>query len=210
MLETTPDIRVVSTAEDVGDGMKAWRATRADLIIVDLLSDEEVVEAVRLMCAEVRQRPKIVAVYCDEGPEIASALLAEGVAGLVSQDADVREIILAVEAAMRGHLYLTPCLTGDLLLLAHNEQARVEPSLKLRVNALTDREREVLSTLARGNSLEETAQELFISHATVRTHIYRMLHKLGVRDRAELVSFAFRSGVISTQCAQDAKQVAHD
>jgi DNA-binding NarL/FixJ family response regulator len=205
MLETAPDIRVVGTAEDVVNGMKAWRATRADLIIVDLPSAKEIVEAVRMMCAEMEQRPKIVAVYYDEGPEIASALLADGAAGLVSQDADAREIILAAEAAMRGHLYLAPCLTGDLLLWARTEQSRVESSLKLRVNVLTGREREVLVTLARGHSLEETAQELFISRATVRTHIYRMLHKLGVRDRAELVSFAFRAGVLSAQCVQNAK-----
>jgi DNA-binding NarL/FixJ family response regulator len=205
MLETTPDITVVGIAEDVTNGMRAWRTTRADLIIVDLPSAGEIVEAVRRMCAGAKEGPKVVAIYYDEGPEIASALLAEGAAGLVSQDADAREIILAAEAAVRGHLYLTPCLTGDLLLWARSEPPRVEPSLKPRVNALTDREREVLATLACGYSLEETAQELFISHATVRTHVYRMRHKLGVRDRAELVSFAFRAGVISTRCAQSAK-----
>jgi DNA-binding NarL/FixJ family response regulator len=205
MLETTPDITVVSTTENAADGMEAWRATRADLIIVDLPSAGEIVKAVRMMCAQAIQRPKIVAVYYDEGPETASTLLAEGASGLVSQDADAREIILAAEAAVRGHLYVTPSLTGALLLWERSDQLRAEPSLKPRVKALTDREREVLATLACGYSLAETAQELFISHATVRTHIYRMRHKLGVRDRAELVSFAFRAGVITTQRAQNAK-----
>ncbi|MEO6700616.1 MAG: response regulator transcription factor [Jatrophihabitantaceae bacterium] len=204
MLGAAPDVTVVRTAPDASSSLAAWRATRSDVVIADLpCANDEIGAAIRLLVAGGRLGPRVIAVCHDEGPDIASELLAAGACGLVTHDADASEMVLAVRAAVRGQLYLAPCLAGDLIDWLRSRTAGIEDSLLPRAEGLTSREREVLVALARGNSLEETAQQLFISTATVRTHVYRLRHKVRARDRAELVSFAFRAGMVGASVSRD-------
>jgi DNA-binding NarL/FixJ family response regulator len=205
MLGAAPDITVVRTARDASSGLAAWQATRADLVIVDLPSANDDIElAIRLLMSGNEFGPRVIAVCHDEGPDLASALLSAGACGLINHDADASEMVFAVRAVVLGQLYIAPSLAGGLIEWLRSHATSVEASLKPRTEGLTVREREVLIALARGNSLEETAQQLFISPATVRTHVYRLRHKVRARDRAELVSFAFRAGMVGAAAPENA------
>lgn len=208
MLGAAPDVTVVHTAPDASGTLTAWRTTRSDVVIADLPSaNDEIGTAIRLLMSTPDPNPRVIAICHDEGPAIVSALLSAGACGLVNHDADASEMVVAVRAAVLGQLYIAPCLAGGLIEWLRSRSTEVEDSLKPRAAELTSREREVLVALARGNSLEETAQQLFISTATVRTHVYRLRHKVRARDRAELVSFAFRAGIVGESAPEDVAAV---
>lgn len=197
MLDAAPDVSVVSLAKDGHSGLAAWRTTRSDLVVLDLPeARNELGDAIRLFRTEGSPRSPVIAVCHDRRPASTSALLESGACGVVADDAEAAEMTLAVQTAARGDLYLTPSLVSDLIDWLRARTAGVEQDLTRRARTLTPREREVLVTLAGGKSLEDTAKALFISNATVRTHVYRIRHKLRARDRAELVSFAFRAGLV--------------
>lgn len=198
MLGAAPEVAMVHTATSASSGLATWQATSSDVMVVDLPSThDELGMALRLLLSGADRAPRVIAVCHDETPDVVSALLSAGACCLVNHDADASEMIAAVRAAVLGQLYLAPCLAGGLIEWLRSRTTDVEDSLKPRAAELTAREREVLVALARGNSLEETAQQLFISTATVRTHVYRLRHKVHARDRAELVSFAFRAGIVT-------------
>ena len=135
---------------------------------------------------------------CLHDPDIAAGLLDAGALGVLPHDADGSELVAAVRAVAGGYVYLSPRLAGQVIALLRQRPLEVGGDLAPLVQRLTKRERDVLDALARGQNVEEAANELFITPATVRTHIYRLRHKLSARDRAELVSFAFRAGVTRT------------
>ena len=143
----------------------------------------------------------MILVCTDLGPAVTARLLESGAAGLVAHDADIEEVASAVRSVSLGHTYIAPCLAGGLIEWLRQRGPVSDEGLEGFAAALTPREREVLVALAHGHSPEETAIRLFISVATVRTHIYRLRHKLPARDRAELVSFAYRAGVVSLATA---------
>jgi DNA-binding NarL/FixJ family response regulator len=199
MLSEAPDVSVVSLASDGRSGLAAWRTTGSDLVVADLPEDRnELRDAIRLFRANGTARSPVIAFCRDRQPASTSALLESGACGVLTEDADAAEMALAVRTAAQGNLYLTPSLVSDLIDWLRAHTASVEDELKLRTASLTPREREVLVTLASGKSLEDAAKALFISNATVRTHVYRIRHKLGARDRAELVSLAFRAGLVAS------------
>jgi DNA-binding NarL/FixJ family response regulator len=199
MLSADPDVSVVSLATDGRSGLAAWRTTASDVVVLDLPeAGDELSNAIRLFRSEGAARSPVIAVCHDRQPASTSALLESGACGVVADDAEAGEMALAVRTAARGDLYLTPSLVSDLIDWLRARPAGVEQDLNRRAATLTPREREVLVTLAAGKSLEDTAKALFISNATVRTHVYRIRHKLRARDRAELVSFAFRAGMVGS------------
>jgi DNA-binding NarL/FixJ family response regulator len=197
MLCAAPDSTVTSTVPDASSSLSAWQATRSDVIVLDLpTARDELGIALRLLMSSPASHPRVIAVCDDQSPDVVSGLLTAGACGLVDHDADSSEMVVAVRAAMLDQVYIAPSLAGDLINWFRSRTTDVEDSLVPRAAELTAREREVLIALARGHSLEETAQRLFISTATVRSHIYRLRHKVRARDRAELVSFAYRAGVV--------------
>jgi DNA-binding NarL/FixJ family response regulator len=197
MLSVAPDVSVVSLTADGRSSLAAWRSTGSDVVVLDLPeARDELSDAIRMFRTDGVSRSPVVAVCHDRRPASTSALLESGAGGVVADDAEAAEMALAVRTAARGDLYLTPSLVSDLIDWLRASTAGVEQDLKRRAATLTPREREVLVTLAGGKSLEEAAEALFISNATVRTHVYRIRHKLRARDRAELVSFAFRAGLV--------------
>ncbi|HEY0169120.1 MAG TPA: response regulator transcription factor [Jatrophihabitans sp.] len=197
MLGEAPDVSVVSLASDGRGSLAAWRATRSDLVVLDLPeARDELSDAIRLFRADGAARSPVIAVCHDRRPATTSALLDSGACGVLADDVEATEMALAVRTAAQGELYLTPRLVSGLIDWLRAGAASVEHDLKPRTASLTPREREVLVTLAGGKSLEDTAKALFISNATVRTHVYRIRHKLRARDRAELVSLAFRAGMV--------------
>ncbi|ONK10471.1 response regulator transcription factor [Streptomyces sp. MP131-18] len=198
MLSAAPRVSVVEVVTDPRDCFAARRTTHSDLVVADLsATTREPGEMTPWLRAGSETCPPVLVVSHETTAAATNALLEAGVRGVVASDADSVEMIRAVETVASGNIYVMPSLAGDLINWLRARTAIVDRVLQVRAQTLTRREREILVTLALGNSLDDTARTLFISSSTVRTHLYRIRQKLYVRDRAELVSFAFRAGIVS-------------
>jgi DNA-binding NarL/FixJ family response regulator len=152
-------------------------------------------------------RPRIIAVasHREDGPtddDILSELLYIGADGLLARETDTQTLAGAIRAVGKGDAILTPKMTRRLLDWYRRHEAIVKNRHQSSADNLTEREREVLMMTAKGRSTEEIAAELWISIATVRTHIYRLRNKLNLRDRAQLVSYAYQAGMMQVDLAE--------
>jgi DNA-binding NarL/FixJ family response regulator len=137
---------------------------------------------------------KVVMVTTFETDEYVFAALQAGASGFVLKDAEPTDLIRAIRAAAAGEALLSPSVTRRLVnLFGRHLAGGIAPAPALE--ALTEREREIVAWVATGRSNDEIAAELFLSPATVRTHLGRAMVKLGARDRAQLVVFAIRAGL---------------
>ena len=118
-----------------------------------------------------------------------------GASGFILKDAEPAELLRAVRVVAAGEALLSPSVTRRVVSQFSRHLVEGTPSAS-GLDALTDREREMLAWVATGRSNQEIANELFLSPATVRTHISRAMGKLGARDRAQLVVFAVRAGLV--------------
>jgi DNA-binding NarL/FixJ family response regulator len=125
-------------------------------------------------------------------------ILHAGVSCLVGHDADAGDLTAAVRTAARGEVQLPPRVTERLVDWFRRRDTTPEETLQPIAEALTTRERQVLVLVANGLSTEQVAERLAIGIATVRTHVYRMRSKLQLTDRAQLVSFAYRAGLMKS------------
>jgi DNA-binding NarL/FixJ family response regulator len=116
-----------------------------------------------------------------------------GASGFLLKDAPASQLLAAVRAAAAGDAVLAPSVTRRLIAEFARRGPRTTPAV---FDALTDREREVLQLLARGMSNAEIGAELYIGEGTVKTHVARLLMKLGVRDRVQAVVLAYQSGLV--------------
>ncbi|HET9898203.1 MAG TPA: response regulator transcription factor [Streptosporangiaceae bacterium] len=198
LLDSLPDIDVIETT---GNGMEALamsRSLRPDVVVTDLkLKGIPGLEMIRRLGKEDLAPPLRVVVFAmGDTDETMSDVLHAGASGLLSKDASLADLISAIRIVSRSQTMLTPVVTEQLVNWFRGGTRRSEGVLEPMVNSLTQREREVMMLIARGLSTDEIARELTIGVATVRTHVYRVRCKLGARDRAQLVSFAFRSGIM--------------
>jgi DNA-binding NarL/FixJ family response regulator len=138
---------------------------------------------------------RVVIVTTFEIDQYVFEALQAGASGFVLKDAEPAELLRAVRVVAAGEALLSPSVTRRVVSLFGRHLAGGTPSAP-GLDALTDREREMLGWVATGRSNQEIAEELFLSPATVRTHISRAMGKLGARDRAQLVVFAVRAGLV--------------
>lgn len=196
LLDAVPDIDVVGTTDNGMEAIVFVRTTRPDVVVTDLnLQTISGLEMIRRLGKEDAP-PNIVVFTASYADKTVSDVLHAGVSCLLGKDASPQELITAIQAAAVGKTMLAPTIAQRLVSWFREQPGRQEPALCPEVTELTPREREVTQMLARGMSTEEVARELIIGEATVRTHLYRVRTKLGVRDRAELVSLAYRTGLI--------------
>jgi DNA-binding NarL/FixJ family response regulator len=123
--------------------------------------------------------------------------LRAGASGFLLKDAPPADLIAAVRIVAEGEALLAPSVTRRLIADFARQRPASPASRGLRLNGLTDRETEVLELLARGRSNTEIAEALVLAEQTVKTHVSRIFTKLGLRDRAQAVIFAYESGLIS-------------
>lgn len=198
MLEAEPDIQVVGTAGSTSEALMLTRRLRPDVIVAGLRpAGADTLDLVRRVTAEsLDPQPQFVVLTLDDSREQVEQALRAGVNGLLLKDATRGELCRAVRAAASGQTALAPPIAA-LLVEWFRDQAGTahDPAALERVRTLTPREREVLVLLAGGLTADEVADELTIGVATARTHLYRLRTKLDLRDRAQLVAFAFRSGL---------------
>ncbi len=198
LLDSVPDIEVIETT---GNGMEAImlsRSLRPDVVVTDLklegISGLEMIR--RLTKEDLEPSLRIVVFAMSDTDETMSDVLHAGASGLLGKDASLADLISAIRLAARGQTMLAPVVAQRLVNWFRERRSPSEMVLEPMVSSLTQRERQVMLLIARGLSTDEIARELTIGVATVRTHVYRVRCKLGARDRAQLVSLAYRSGLM--------------
>src|SRR5262245_22629512 len=194
LLEAEPDIKVIDTTDSGLHAVVLARTARPDVVVTGLeLLSLTGVELVRQL-GELGDgvSPSVVVYAMSDADEIVTEVLHAGASGLLVKNTRRDELATAIRAAANGEAMLAPPVARRLVDWFRRRDARPEVALGRIVATLTQREREVLLLLARGMLPEEIAAKLFIGVTTVRTHIYRLRNKLSLRDRAQLVSFAYR------------------
>ena len=190
---------VVAECDD-GDQVPAAVAEhRPDVVLMDVrMRRVDGVAATRALAATGSAPPVLVLTTFDDDDVLWGALEA-GAAGFVLKDASAEEIIAATRAVAGGAAWLDPAVTERVLLRARGtgspSPAPAEPT---RIPALTDREHDVLRLMATGATNLEIARALYVSEATVKTHVGSIFSKLAVRDRAAAIVYAYDHGVVGT------------
>jgi DNA-binding NarL/FixJ family response regulator len=193
LLELAPGIEPVGAAADGEQAIAACARLAPDVVLMDLrMSGVDGVEATRrIRAAQPQVAIVVLTTYADES-SVLDALRA-GALGYLTKDAGIAEISRAVQAAANGHALLDP-VVQQRLLAAADAAALPAPPPQLP-DDLTPREAEVLTLIARGLSNEQIATQLFISPATVKTHVNHVFAKTGSRDRAQAVRYAYTHGL---------------
>ena len=194
LLELMPDITVVGAAADGDEAVALVAAHGADVVLMDLRMPRlDGVRATARIRAEHPDTQVVVLTTYAEDADILAALRA-GARGYLTKDAGRVQIGAAVRAAAAGQSVLDPQVQASLLAAASRPEpaSTVESELP---DGLTAREVEVLRLIADGLSNREIAQRLFVTEATVKSHINRLFAKTGVRDRAQAVQYAYRHGL---------------
>ncbi|BCJ50697.1 DNA-binding response regulator [Actinoplanes sp. NBRC 14428] len=199
LLAPEPDIEVVDTTDSGLHAVLLARTHSLDVVVTGLellsLSGLELVR--RLAEQDAAPAPRVVVYAAGDTEESVADVLHAGASGFLVRDAGRVELAAAIRAVANGEAMLAPAVAQRLVNWFRSRDVRPEPALHREAESLTPREREVLLLLAGGLQPEEIAGRLFIGVTTVRTHIYRLRGKLGLRDRAQLVSFAYRAGFMS-------------
>ncbi|MEU5262155.1 response regulator transcription factor [Amycolatopsis sp. NPDC021455] len=197
LLEATPDTEVVGEA---GHGAEAVRRTaelRPDVVLMDIrMPGMDGIEATRQIVAS-GGRSRILVLTTFDLDEYAHAALRAGASGFLLKDAHPEELLAGIRAVARGDAVVAPALTRRLLdayahrLPASGGEGRADP----RWQALTEREREILVAIGQGRTNGEIAESLVLSESTVKTHVGRVLAKIGARDRIQAVIIAYDLGL---------------
>ena len=187
---------IVAECEDGDEVPDAVAQHRPDVVLMDIrMKRIDGVEATSRLRASDDSPPVLVLTTFDDD-ELLSGALRAGASGFQLKDAPGEDIIRAVRAVAHGDSWLDPHVTGRVLTTYRTTTPSGPPK---EVEALTPREVEVLQLIGRGRSNTEIAQELFISEVTVKTHVGRIFTKLGLRDRAAAIVYAFDHGLVSPE-----------
>jgi DNA-binding NarL/FixJ family response regulator len=198
LLDADDDIRVVGEAADGAEAVARTRATRPDVVLMDIRMPkldgiQATGEIVRTRGLE-QVRVLILTTY-DTDAYVFKALQA-GASGFLLKDAGPAELLHAIRVVAAGEALLAPRITRRLIAQFTAERIATEVA-EDRLAVLTQREREVLALVGQGLSNDEIGVELSLSPATARTHVSHAMAKLGARDRAQLVVVAYQTGLVS-------------
>jgi DNA-binding NarL/FixJ family response regulator len=196
LLDAEDDIEVVGEAADGQQAVRIAEQRRPDVMLMDIrMPVLDGIEAIRRIAA----RPELGSVHVIilttfELDEYVFDGLRAGAAGFLVKDTDAAELIRAVRVVAGGGALLAPTVTRRLIaeFASRTREARSVPGL----DELTPREREVVALIAQGLSNEEISKKIYVSPSTAKTHANRAMTKLGARDRAQLVVFAYQAGLV--------------
>ena len=198
LLDAQPDIEVVGQAADGEEGVRLALETSPDVVLMDVrMPVLDGIEATKAILAPglPDPRPRVVVLTTFDVDDYVLDALRAGASGFLLKDALPDDLVEAVRVVARGDALLAPSVTRRLIeRFAGRSPGRTAVGSDLDV--LTDREREVLREIAQGRSNSEIAAVLFIAEQTVKSHVSRVLTKLGLRDRAQAVMIAYESGLV--------------
>ncbi|MGH3505569.1 MAG: response regulator transcription factor [Nocardioidaceae bacterium] len=196
VLATQPDLEVVGEAADGREAVDAVRRHRPDVVLMDVRMPRlDGIAATRDICADQRSQTRVLILTTFDIDEYVLAALRAGASGFLLKDAPRESLFTAVRTVAAGDALLAPSVTRRLIE-QYLRSAQPAPDLVRRLTTMTEREREVLTLVARGMTNDEVADVLQLGEATVRTHIGRIYTKATVRDRAQAVVFAYESGLV--------------
>ena len=196
VLDAQPDMTVVGEAADGLAAVEFARTHSADVMVMDARMPRMDGVAATRQIRQAGDRPRVLMLTTFDLDEYAFAALKAGASGFLLKDVPPEELLFAIRAVHSGDAVVAPSTTRRLLdrfapmLPAGDSQAASE------LEELTERERQVLVLVAQGLSNAELAQRLFVSEATVKTHVGRILAKLGLRDRVQAVVYAYENGLV--------------
>jgi len=198
ILEGDPEIVVAGEAADGEEAVALARKLDPDVVLMDIRMPKlDGLEATRLLVGDAGRSRVLVLTTFGLDEYVFEALRA-GASGFLLKDAPPEQLLAAVHAVGRGDALLDPAVTRTVIAeFAGTHVVRSE--LLAKLDELTEREREVFHLVARGLSNAEIARELFVSEGTVKTHVARVLLKLGLRDRVQAVVFAYESGAVGSE-----------
>ncbi|WP_035803426.1 response regulator [Kitasatospora mediocidica] len=198
LLESTPDTEVVGEAGHGAEAVRQAASLRPDVILMDVrMPGMDGIEATRRIIA-AGGRSRILVLTTFDLDEYAHAALRAGASGFLLKDALPEELLAGIRAVASGDAVIAPALTRRLLdAYAHRlpGSAPVPDADHPRLRALTEREREILVAIGRGWTNGEIAERLVLSESTVKTHVGRVLAKIGARDRVQAVILAYDLGL---------------
>ncbi len=196
LLDARDDIEVIGQAEDGQRAIALTRQLHPDIVLMDIrMPGLDGLEATRRIAADPDLADvRVVMLTTFELDEYLFESLRVGASGFLLKDIDPIDLVAAIRIVAAGDSLISPSMTRRLIEEFAARSKNPRPSTDL--DPLTDREREVLTQVAAGLTNEQIAQRLFISPATARTHVGRMITKLGVRDRTQLVVLAYETGLV--------------
>jgi len=195
ILESEPDLTVVAEADEGRAAVEQVRRHRPDVVLMDIqMPGLDGLEATRQILTDQHNTTKVLILTTFEQDDYVFQALRLGASGFLIKTAPPEDLITAIRVVARGEALLSPSVTRRVVAEFARHQPRKMPTDTLR--RLSGRELEVLRLIATGRSNAEIARELFVSEATVKTHVSAVLAKLTLRDRVQAVVFAYENGVI--------------
>jgi DNA-binding NarL/FixJ family response regulator len=196
ILDAQQDIEVIGEAEHGAQAVENAISLHPDVVIMDIRMPRlDGIEATKRLAVQGEQTPKVLVLTTFDLDEYVYEALRAGAAGFLLKDTPPRQLAEAVRTIAAGESLLAPAVTKRLIE-RYVSRPRSDTARRGRFAELTERELEVLQLITRGLSNSEIGARLFLSEATVKTHVTRILSKLGVRDRVQAVVLAYESGLV--------------
>jgi DNA-binding NarL/FixJ family response regulator len=198
ILDAEEDMEVVGECSDGTQAVDSARRLKPDVVLMDIRMPEmDGIEATRLIAArEGEEGPRVLMLTTFDLDEYVYDALRAGASGFLLKDVPAEELVGGIRVVAQGEALLAPSVTKRLIQ-EFSRGAVAQQSAPAELEDLTPREFEVFRLIARGMSNAEIAAELVVSETTVKTHVARVLMKLGVRDRVQAVVLAYESGVVA-------------
>jgi DNA-binding NarL/FixJ family response regulator len=201
LLESVPDTEVLGEAGSGADAVRRTAELRPDVVLMDVrMPGMDGIEATRRIVA-TGGRSRVLVLTTFDLDEYAHAALRAGASGFLLKDVRPEELLGGIRAVAGGDAVIAPALTRRLLdayvhrLPGHPRNVERRPYDDPRLRTLTEREREILVAIGRGWNNAEIAERLVVAESTVKTHVGRVLSKIGARDRIQAVIFAYDLGI---------------
>jgi len=197
ILDAEDDVEVIGTASDGKAGVELVKKVRPDVVLMDIRMPEmDGLEATQVIAADAELDTRVLVLTTFDLDDYVYGAIRAGASGFLLKDSPADELLRAVRLVAGGEALLAPSVTKTLI----EEFARHTPETPVvateAIDALTAREAEVWELMAQGLSNQEIAESLILGETTVKTHVSRVLMKLGVRDRVQAVVAAYETGIV--------------
>ena len=197
LLDTQPDFTVVGTACDGGEAVRIGRELSPDVVLMDVrMPGMDGIEATRQLTGSATGGPRILILTTFDLDEYVYDALCAGASGFLLKDVTAERLFEAVRVIAAGEALLAPTVTRRLISEFARQRPMPDAPPTAALATLTPRERQVLLLVAEGLSNPEIAARLVVTEETVKTHVSRVLNKLGLRDRTQAVVTAYESGLV--------------